>query len=127
MLVATRVLASVEPGACERSLVVVAEVGDRGTADTGLSRCLARNGVGEDRVKEGDRVRGGLVELNGGSVEGLGTAGTAPRRREEEGRDGEGTAGTGCSRREENLGWSACWLCCLKTASSSRALSSRKL
>ena len=87
MLVGTRVLASVEPGACERSLVVVAEVGDRGTADTGLSRCLARNGVGEDRVKEGDRVRGGLVELNGGSVEGLGTAGTAPRRREEEGRE----------------------------------------
>ena len=90
---------------CERSLVVEGEVGTLGTADTGVSRCLARKGVGEDLVKEGERVRGGLVELSGCSVEGAGTAGTAARRREE-GR--EGTAGTGSRSREENLGWSAC-------------------
>ena len=64
-------------------------------------------GVGEDLVKEGERVRGGLVELSGCSVEGAGTAGTAARRRGE-GREGEGTAGTGSRSREENLGWSAC-------------------
>ena len=94
-----------EGESCERSLVVVeGEVActPLGTAETGLSRCLARKGVGEDLVKEGERVRGGLVELRGSSVDGAGTAGTARRRGE--GREGEGTAGTGSSSREENLG-----------------------
>ena len=99
--------AGVKGDSCERSLVVEGEVGTLGTADTGVSRCLARKGVGEDLVKEGERVRGGLVELSGCSVEGAGTAGTAARRRGE-GREGEGTAGTGSRSREENLGWSAC-------------------
>ena len=62
---------------CERSLVVDGEVGCLGTADTGVSRCLVRKGVGEDLVKEGERVRGGLVELSGCSVDRVGAAGTA--------------------------------------------------
>ena len=90
----------------ERSLIVDGEEGGLGTADTGVSRCLARNGVGEDLWKDGERVRGGFVELRGCSVDdGPGTAGTASRRRDD-GR--EGTAGTGSNSREENLGWSAC-------------------
>ena len=98
-----------------------------GTADTGLSLCLARKGVGEGREKEA-RVLAALVELGGrgagvvkvARVGRSGTAGTACR-------SGEGTAATGSRSSEEKRGVSACCARCLRAASSSLALSSLKL